>query len=182
MKKILCIAVCIFLFTVPALMAENKPPKAVLKKGDVKKFLKTFPSLYKDLEDLGMAYNSESGDVAVPKAIEANAKFMALLKKNGWDKTFFQKMSVILAGLSVIVYDREAAEANPEMAAAIEEIEANPGLSAAMKKKMIDQMKISMGAMETQSEVSKKQIHQKDLAMIEPYADDLVEMLDSLED
>jgi hypothetical protein len=159
---------------------EANAPKKVLVKGDVEKFIKTFPLMYEDLERLGIEYQTEEGDVTAPKALKANKEFMAILKKNGWDETFVDKMRVILLAYYLLVYQDEMAKSKASMEESIAEIEADPDIDPATKKKLIDQLKESKGKMESGTSEQKNSIHNDDLELVRPHVKDLEAMFDQI--
>ncbi len=63
-----------------------------------------------------MKYEKEKGDLTIPEAAHASVEMQALLKKNGWDETFFVKMQAIMIGYSSLLYQKESASSGDEMA------------------------------------------------------------------
>lgn len=176
MRQILAIIVCVVLF-VSVGWAEDDPVP-VLKKGDVERFIDSFPKLVEELERLGMKYDAEEGDYSLPEAIQANAEFRATLIKYGWDEGFFLKMQTIFMGYTAIVYKKEMANVAPQIAEAIKEIESTPGLSEAMKKQMIERMKASQKMMEGGQAGMQTSVHEDDLALIRPKIPDLKKLFE----
>jgi hypothetical protein len=169
----------LMLICVAGLQAEKTPaPKAVLQKGDVEKFMKSFPAMSKELYALGVQFDQKSGAADVPKALAANAKANALLKKYGWDDKYYLKLSVIMSGLYLLAYEQEA---NPQIEASIKQIEASPDLSAAQKKDMIAQLRQAMGDSNTEVGAAKASIHKDDLAQIKPRVKELMKMFKDLQ-
>jgi hypothetical protein len=176
MKKLIAAVLCLALFGSAGWAADDPVP--VLKKGDVERFIDSFPKLAKELEKLGMKYDAEEGDYSLPEAVQANAEFNAVLKKHGWDEKFFIKMQAIFLGYTAIVYKKEMANVAPEIAKAIKEIESAPGMSEAMKKQMIERMKASQKMMEGSQSGMQTSVHEDDLALIRPKIPDLKKLFE----
>lgn len=164
-RKVLLLAVVV-IFMVSSLVVAAEPPKQILQKGDVVKFIKTFPALSKDMKNFDTKMDAKEGNFTYPEAMSANSEFKSILNKHGWDENFFAKIQTIVMGYSYLVYGDQIKGANAQMAQALEEIDSNPHLSAEMKAQMKAQMKAASGAMATQSVELKKSIHPIDLAMI----------------
>lgn len=167
--------VLIILFTLSAMLIADEPeaPKPVLKPGDVKHFIKSFPLLKEELKKYEVKYDGKAGIVTYPEAIKASSEFLGILKKHGWDEHFFEKTAAICLGYSSIVAGKAMKDADPKVAKAMKEIESNPNLSAEMKKQLIEQMKTVKGAMKQQQKVVKKYAHKADIELIKPHIDDL---------
>jgi hypothetical protein len=169
------IFVLVILFTLSAMVLADEPeaPKPVLKPGDVKHFIKTFPLLKEELKKFEVKYDGKAGIVTYPEAIKANSEFLGILKKHGWDEHFFAKTAAISLGYSSIVTDKAMKDADPQVAKAMKEIESNPALSDAMKKQLIEQMKTVKGVMKEQQKVVKKYAHKADIELIKPHIEAL---------
>ena len=173
--------VLVILFTLSAVVFADEPeaPKPVLKPGDVKHFIKTFPLLKEELKKFEVKYDGKSGIVTYPEALAASGEFLGILKKHGWDEHFFTKTAAICVGYSMIVAGKAMKNADPQVAKAIKEIESNPHLSDAMKKQMIDQMKTVKGVMKEQQKALKKSAHKADMELIKPHIEDLKKLFES---
>jgi len=167
--------VLVILFTLTAMVLADEPeaPKPVLKPGDVKQFIKTFPLLKEELKKFEVKYDGKSGNVTYPEAIKASSEFLGILKKHGWDEHYFEKTAAICMGYSTIVSGKAMKDADPQIAKAMKEIESNPHLSDAMKKQLMEQMKTVKGAMKEQQKVVKKYAHKADMELIKPHIEDL---------
>jgi hypothetical protein len=155
-----------------------KPPKQILKIGDVERFIKTFPQLEKDMESFNLKYEAKSGDVTIPEALKVSGEFMGILKKHGWDENFWQKLPVILMGYSSVVYGKEMGKADIGMEKSLKEIESNPNIPASMKKQLKDQLKAAKGMMKIQGSAFLQSIHPKDLELIKPYIKAIQSVID----
>ena len=155
-----------------------KPPKQVLKAGDVERFIKTFPVLEKDMDAFNMKYEAKSGDVTIPDALKVSSEFMAILKKHGWDEGFWEKWPVILLGYSSIVYGKEMKKADSEMEKSLKEIESNPNIPDSMKQQLKDRLKAAKGIMATQGDAFLKNIHPKDLELVKPHIEAIKKIVD----
>jgi hypothetical protein len=156
-----------------SLMVAQEPPKPVLVKGDVVKFIKTFPLLKKDLKRLGATYSAKNGNVTIPEALKASEEYNAILKKHGWDEHFFVKFMTIARAYSTIVYGKEIKNADPKIAKAIKDIESNPHLSADMKEKLKAQLLATRGILKQQGKALMQNLHPKDLALVKPRVKEL---------
>ena len=145
----------VILFTLSAVVLADEPeaPKPVLKPGDVKHFIKTFPLLKEEFKKFEVKYDGKAGIVTYPEAVAASQDFLGILKKHGWDEHFFEKTAAICLGYSTIVSGKALKDADPQVAKAMKEIESNPHLSAEMKKQLIEKMKNVKGAMKQQQKV-----------------------------
>lgn len=168
----------VILFTVSLFLFSDEPPKPVLKKGDVKHFIKTFPLLQKDLDKFGVKYEAKEGDIDVPTALQASNEFMVILKKHGWDEQFYQKWGVIFLGYSTIEYGKGIKEADAGIKKSLKEIEENTALSPEMKETLKKRLMAVKGAMKNQAQAFKKKIHEADLALIKPLVKDLKNVLE----
>ena len=155
-----------------------KPPKQILKPGDVEHFIKTFPLLEKDFEKFNMKYEAKSGDVTFPEALKASNEFLQLLKKHGWDENFWLKAGTIMMGYSAIVYGKEIKKADSEFEKSLKDIESNPNIPAAMKKQLKDQLKAAQGMMKTQGSALQQNIHAQDLKLITPHIKEIQKVID----
>ncbi len=163
-------------YTVMAQAPE--PPKQILKAGDVKHFIKTFPQMKKDFEKYGADYKVKDGKVTIPQALKANQEFLGILKKHGWDEHFFTKFPTIVWSYTSIVYKKELKKAEPKMEAAIKKIQTNPALSDQMKKQMMAQMKAARGMLKTQGVMFSKRLHPKDIELVRPFVKELKKVFD----
>lgn len=170
--------VCVFAFPIFLMPEETQPPKPILQKGDVENFIKTFPSLKKDLDKFNVKYEAKQGNVTFPDALRANQEFLNILRKYGWTEMFFLKAATIFVGYSYVLYGNEISKATPEIEAAIKEIENNTALAKEMKDQVIKQLLASKGIMETQGQDMKKNIHPNDLELIRPLVDQLKTILE----
>ena len=62
-RKVLLLAVVV-MFVISSLAVAAEPPKQVLQKGDVEKFIKTFPALSKDMKDFDTKMDAKEGEQA----------------------------------------------------------------------------------------------------------------------
>jgi len=173
MKKILSIIILFLLVSSLVAVEATEPPKQILKKGDVVKFIKTFPLLKTDLEKLGAKYEARKGDVTIPEALVANTEFRNILTKHGWDEQFFQKSNAILMAFSSIVYSKSLKTANSEIEKSLKEIDTNPNIPDSMKKQLKEQMMAAQGMASAGSAIYKKNVHPADLALIKPHIEAL---------
>jgi len=155
-----------------------QPPKQILKPGDVKHFIKTFPLLKEDMEKFNMKYETKSGDVTVPEALKVSSEFIEVLKKHGWDENFWGKFGTIMMGYSSIVYGKEMKKADSAMEKSLKEIDSNPNIPASMKQQLKDQLKATKGILKSQGTAFKMNIHPADLALIKPLINEIQKIVD----
>jgi hypothetical protein len=177
-KWILFITLALFVVSSFGIADEPETPKPLLKKGDVVRFIKTFPQMEKDFKQFGAQYEAQSGNVTIPEAMKASQDFMNILKKHGWDENFFQKLSVIMMGYSAIEYGKQATKSQAEFEKSLKEIESNPNIPPAMKEQLKQQLKSAYGIMKTQGTELQKRIHPADLNLIRPQVQKLKETID----
>jgi hypothetical protein len=165
----------VILFALCAILFAEKPdaPKPILKPGDVKHFIKTFPLLKKEFKKFQLKYDGKAGIITYPDALAASSEFMDILKKHGWDEHFFQKIAAIATGYSMIVAGEGIKNADPQIAKSIKEIESNPHLSDDMKKQLLEQIKNVKGTLQQQQNALKNTSHQEDMELIKPHMEEL---------
>jgi hypothetical protein len=178
MKLKVFVLVIVFALSSLVFAEDTEAPKPVLKPGDVKHFIKTFPLLKEEFKKFEVKYNGKSGIITYPEALMVSQEFLGILKKNGWDEHFFAKTAAIAMGYSMIIAGKEMKNADPKVAKAIKDIESNPALSDAMKKQLIEQMKTVKGAMKQQQKVLKKYAHKADMELIKSHIEDLKKVFD----
>jgi hypothetical protein len=178
MKMKVLILVVLFALASFVIAEDPETPKPLLKKGDVMKFIKTFPLLKKDFDKFGVKHEAKEGSVTYPEALKASAEFRGILKKHGWDEHFFEKTMVIAMGYAGIVYKKGIAEADPKMQKAIKEIKSNTALSDEMKKQLIQSMQAAKGAIKQQSMEFSKRIHKADIELIKPHIEELKKVME----
>ncbi len=179
MKKLMLVFWIVFILT--GLTAAQETVEAVLEKGDVDRFIKTYPVLVEELTKLGMKYEKEEGDLTIPEAARASVEMQTLLKKNGWDETFWVKMQAIMIGYSSLLYQKESASSADEMAKTIKELESDPNVPASMKKQMIERLKATQKMMGGGQDAYQQSIHEDDLNMIRPKIEALTKLFESLD-
>jgi len=179
MKVKVFVLVILFALSVVAFADEPQVPQPILKPGDVKHFIKTFPLLKEDLKKFEVKYDGKSGIITYPEAIKASSEFLGILKKHGWDEHYFEKTAAICLGYSMIVSGKEMKKVDPQIEKAMKEIESNPNLSAEMKKQLIEQMKTVKGVMKEQQKVVKRYAHKADVELIKPHIQDLKELFEN---
>ena len=158
----------ILAFSLAIIPATDPVPGPVLEKGDIAKFIKTWPYLEKEMKQFGMKMDAKEGNVTMPEAYRTGNKYLSILKKHGWDEKFWQKFTVMLQGYSFFEYKKGKKEADSSMSKSMKELEKNPHLSEAMKKQLMKQMTMVKGAMEQQGTMFMKNINPEDLAYIQP--------------
>jgi hypothetical protein len=175
LKTVIMIILLLLVAIVTQITAEvtHKP---ILEKGDVERFLKTFPQMKADFEKHGAKYEGK-GNYNIPEALKANADFQALLKKHGWDTLFFAKMMTIFRGYASIEYGKQMKEAAPKIKEALKKLESNPHLSAEMKEKMKKSM-MGVTALTGQRDLMGG-INPQDMALIKPFINEIRELMES---
>jgi hypothetical protein len=172
MRRQTLLLLAVVLFAIAILATSKEPPKPILKKGDVERFIKTFPLLKNDFEKFGAKYETKSGDVTIPEAMKASSEFLAILKKHGWDEHFFQKAGTIMTGYSLIQYGKHMSKAQAEYEKALKDIESNPDIPEAMKEQLKAQLTAAKGMMQRPGDVLKN-IHPEDILLIKPHLEAL---------
>jgi len=178
MRLRVLILVILLVFSTIFFAEESTAPTPVLEKGDVMKFIKTFPLMKEDFEKFNVEYEAKSGNINYPDVLRANKEFQEILKKHGWDENFFSKMTAIIMGYSSIVYKKEIKNADPQLAKSMKEIKDNPNLSAEMKKQLLEQLKSVKGVLKTQSDSMSNIVSPVDLDLVKPHIDALKEVFE----
>lgn len=160
------------------LPGDTETGKPILEKGDVLRFIKTFPELKTDFEKLGAEYDARQGQVTYPEAMTASSEFNGILKKHGWDENFWTKISTIVSGYGVLMYKAASGNVDPQIAAALKQIEDNAALSDAMKKQLKEQVLATRGILKDQGKAMMKMVHPEDAALIKPHLEKLKEVLE----
>jgi len=178
--KLLNFTIIMLIFLIPFMgVAKNDPlPDPVLAKGDIEKFVKTWPLLEKDFKNFGMKMDARGGNVTMPESVMVGNKYLSILKKHGWDENFWSKFTVILQGYSHFEYKKGKKEANIGMSKSMKELEKNPHLSPEMKKKLIANLKMVEGALAQQGKLLQNSINPKDLEFIKPNLDKIKKVID----
>ncbi len=154
------------LFLMAFSLTAEEPVKKVLNQRDIDHFIKTIIPIATDFDKLGVEYDDERSEDIFPEELRTNKEFLKILKKHGWDESFFEKVGVIFLGHAIIVSGEESKKMEGPQAKAIKEIESNPHLSDATKKQMIEQFKKVQGAVADQQGHMKKSAHPADLELI----------------
>ena len=131
-----------------------------------------------DFRKLGMKMDSRKGNATLPEAVRTGNEYMAILKKHGWDETFWHKFNVVLQGYSYFEYQKGKKEADTSMTEGMKEIQKNPHLSPEMKKQLMANLKKVKGAMEQSAGAFLKNINPADLALIKPKIKEIRNVLD----
>ena len=174
-----CLLITLIFFMLVSVVTAQDPPKSILKPGDVKHFIKTFPLLKEDIIKHGIKYDAQDGTITIPEAIKSRNEFLEILKKHGWDEHFFTKMATITLGFQNVQYGAGIKKASPEIEKAIKELEANKALSAEMKEMLKKQMLAAKGIMKSQQEYLKKRIHKADMDLIRPLIKELKKVMEA---
>lgn len=94
--------------------------KPVLEKGDVERFIQTFPAMAKDFEALGQEFDSRE-DLNALMALSATQQSQAIFTKHGWDpKTFYQKVTAISFGYALLEVEKELANLSEQERAMVQ--------------------------------------------------------------
>jgi hypothetical protein len=168
----------VVLLAAPCLGIAQESGEPVLQKGDVERFIKTFPVLKEELEKLGMKYEAKEGEYTLPEAIRANAEFNSLLREHGWDETFFMKMGTIFMGYITLAHGKEMEQMDPEIEKAIKEIESTAGMSESMKQQMIARLRATQKMMGGQQGAMQQSVHTLDLALVRLKLPELKELFE----
>lgn len=180
MKKFLIIAVCVVLMISMFVSGDSeKPAKQMLKAGEVQKFIDVMPKLKADLKRFNVKYEAKEGTINFADALTANQEFLGILKKHGWDETFFQKSATILLGYSMVVYKQNMVNVDSELAKSLNEIENNTALSVELKKQLKEQLMQAKSAMKQADQQWRNSIHPEDLALITPKVTELKKILEA---
>ena len=129
-------------------------PEPVLSKGDVVKFIETFPEIASKLETLGESFEAvQSPEQA--EAMLANDEVQSIMQQHGWKpEEFFTKATTISMGFAQVKMQAELAKIPEE------------------QRQMMEQM--------MQQQMPDLNLHPSDLAKLEPHAKALEALFGSL--
>ncbi len=178
MKRNVLLLSIVALLMISSFAIAEEPPKQTLQKGDVERFIKTLPALTQDMKEFDTKMDAKQGNITIPEAMRASGDFNAILKKHGWDESFYVKIQTIVMGYSALVYGESITGADAEFAKALEEIDSNPNLSAEMKAQLKEQLKAACGALATESTKMQQALHPVDLAFIKANVKELKTVLE----
>ena len=163
------------LFLMAFSLTAEEPVKRVLKQRDIDHFMKTIIPIANDFDKLGIEYDDERSEDIFPEELRTNKEFLKILKKHGWDESFFEKVGVIFLGHAILVSGEESTKMEGRQAKIIKEIESNPNLSEATKKQMIESITGAKGAISGQQKAMKSRINKADLDLIKDNIEKLKE-------
>jgi len=178
MKRNVLLLVAIALVMISVFLVAEEPPKQTLQQGDVEKFIQTLPALTQDMKNFDTKMDAKQGNITIPEAMKASGDFNAILKKHGWDESFYTKIQTIVMGYSALVYGESLIGANAEIAKALQEIDSNPGFTPEMKAQLKEQMKQAGGSLVAERENMLKAIHPTDLTFIKAKVKELKKVLE----
>ncbi|MFC2158552.1 hypothetical protein ACFLT9_12015 [Acidobacteriota bacterium] len=170
----LAILIVLFAFSSPLVVGQTAKP--VLEKGDVERFIETFPKLKVEFEKFDVEMDAEKGTLTYNEALQASAEFRAILKKYGWDENFLMKTTTIIQGVVALTMKDAMKASNPDMERAKKAIESNPNISESMKKQLLSKLGQGQAAMGGMGAL--QSLNPADLALIKIHIKELKEMLD----
>ena len=166
---ILLIVCCVF-----AVSGQER----ILKEGDVKHFIEKYKPIEEEMESLDGDFGIGAEGFFYSEGIKTNNNVLNLLKKYGWDISFFERTFVIAALYGTIKMEEKLAEANPEIKQALEEIDNNDYLTAEMKVQMREQILAMLTMMQENSVQTQDNMHPEDIEQVRKY----IKALDALFD
>lgn len=132
---------------------ESAAPIALLKAGDIQRFIETMPKMIKELKQMGESYENIQ-DPNAAQAMMANKKVQSILEKYNWDQNeYTQKLTAIAGGYAMVRMEAELANI-PEQQRAM--------------------MKAMMGAQMSQM----FSVHDSDIALVRKHVDALTKFFD----
>lgn len=176
MRKVLLVAIIICF---AGMILAEEAVKPILEKGDVERFIKTFPGLKEDLKQFGMQVNGETGTITYPMAVQKQKEYFNILKKHGWDQSYHIKSMTIVRIYANVKYGKQASEADKEIQKAIKELDNNTALSPEMRKQLKQQMLAAKGMMNQQATHWNKKIHEKDKSLVAPHIKALTKVIEA---
>lgn len=172
-RFVVLLVVC-FAFSCPVWAGQSSKP--VLTKGDVVRFIETFPKLRKEFEKFDVEMDAEKGTLTYNEALQASAEFRAILKKYGWDENFLMKTTTIIQGVVALTMKDAMKASNPDMERAKKAIESNPNISESMKKQLLSKLGQGQAAMGGMGAL--QSLNPADLALIKVHIKELKETLE----
>jgi len=177
MKRIFISSLLSLFFVFGQTFSQEEGEQILLKSSDVKTFIHAFPQIKTDLERLDIKYDDDNHDFTIPEATEILNEVNKIVTKHGYTDyaDFLVKTAAIAVTYSSIRINRESANAQPEFAEAIKEIENNPNYTAEQKEQMIAMLKQSSQTLSTMSE---DMADPRNVAVVTPFVDELETVLE----
>ena len=150
----------------------------ILKEGDVKRFVDTYKPIEEEMESLSLDFGIGDDGFSYSEGMEANTAVLNILKKYGWDISFFEKAFVIAMLYGTIKMEEQFAEANPEIKQALEEIDNNDYFTPEMKAQMREQLLAVLTMMQESPEQSQDTMHPEDIEQVRKYKKELEALFD----
>jgi hypothetical protein len=169
--------ISIFILTTLSAYAQDESTIKLIDT-DVKTFIKSYPEIQTELEAINVRINSDE-NFTLPEGAEVLNKVNAVVQKYGYTdySDFITKVGTIMATYSSIEFGKESVGAQPEIEAAIKEINDNPGLTTEQK----EQIKASlMQSAQALQQMSNSMASSENVAVVQPYADEIRQMLDTI--
>ncbi len=167
-KKIIMVTVFVLAFA-----AAVPGQERILKEGDVKHFIDTYKPIGEEMESLELNFGIGDEGFSYSEGMEANTAVLNILKKYGWDISFFEKAFVIAMLYGTIEMEEQFAEANPEIKQALEEIDNNDYFTPEMKAQMREQLLAVLTMMQESPEQSQEAMHPEDIEQVRKYKKEL---------
>ncbi len=172
MRKRTALVVLVISLAAAAAAVAQSPARPVLGDADVKKFINDFKSLAAELEQLGLGQQGADagGPNALPGvlgAMQANAEAQKILARYGWGDARFQQFSAVFYAYLALKLEKTRAEAAPEIAAQLAEIERNPQIPAEQKAALKAQLRAITEQLAQVESTYKAQVHRDDLRTVQ---------------
>ncbi len=178
MLRSACLFIFALLVSISSALAQEDSETIKITSADVDKFIASFPAIQKDLEALDVQYIQSDNNLTMPEGVEIVNKVNVIVQKHGYADyyDFLSKAGAIITAYTAVELGREAGSIQPEIQAAINEIEKSPYYTAEQKKEMKDALMQSSKAME---DYSKTASTDENVEVIKPYAAKIKQMLEA---
>lgn len=178
MNRLLVISILTISLLTNAFTQDEKVEHIQLTKSDVTTFINSFPQILEDFKKLEVKYDSENHEFNMSESSEVLDEINAVVSKYGYKDyvEFYTKAATISLTYAALKLEMENANAQPEIEAAIKEIESSDYYTAEQKEQMIAMMKQSSQTIET---VSEDMANDKNIAVVTPYLDQIEKALDA---
>ncbi len=165
---------CLLLLTLSAVLAQTD--EATISGSDVKHFIEHFPTIVQELEALDVVFDETSGDFNLPEGAEYLADVDKIVKKHGYVDfaDFHWKAASVIGAYAALVLSEESHGVQPEIQAAIDEIENSEYYTPEQKEQMKEALLQSAEALQGMSE---SMADDATIEVVKPYQAELEDML-----
>lgn len=153
---------------------------SVLKANDVEKFIDTFPGMYQEYKALGLNINSQTGKVSGADKLKRDKEVQRILQENGWNFMFWPKLQAITRGYSLLKYEKVHNEHGANIDKFFKDLKKAQWLTPEKKAEIEKAYSQAKKGLAAEAERRRKQVHKKDLAILNNYVPELDSVLQKI--